>query len=278
MMKKQYLAAAMVSLMMAMPLSGCAGQTASESAATEESEPETINGEASFGPVEDTEKEEAPVEEAETEEAPQIEEDPAEAPPEEAEQDVQDQIVGLPVYKSPESGSIEEAITLWLWKEMGFETPNHEGGVNIPAYVIVKTETTEDDFTKVYGDFWVYEYSLDGTNFVCESGGSYPGVFYLRQNENGYEASSFEMAEDGSGYMESVEAICGDNEELKKAFLESTDASNPKCINARIGFIRWYANANGLKIDTYQDFGWDPVSLAETVPEPEEAPEEAGEE
>ena len=274
-MKKKYLAAAVVSVMMALSLAGCADQAAKEPEAIEESGPETVNGEASFGPVESTKEEEEPSQVIEID-LDEKEEDPADAPLEDTEPDVQDQIVELPVYKSPESGSIEEAITLWLWKEMGFETPNHEGGVNIPAYVIVKTETTEDDFTKVYGDFYVYEYTLDGTNFVCESGGSYPGVFYLRQNENGYEASSFEMAEDGSGYMESIEKICGGDEELKKAFLESTDASNPKCINARIGFIRWYANANGLKIDTYQDAGWDPVFLAETVPE--DTPEEAGDE
>ncbi len=276
MMKKKYLGLVLVSLMMAMPLGGCAEQAAKEPAPVEESAPETVNGEASFGPVEDTKEEEEQPSEVIEIDLDQKEEDPAEAPQEDTELEVQDQIVELPVYKSPESGSIEEAITLWLWKEMGFQTPNHEGGVNVPAYVIVKTETTEDDFTKVYGDFWVYEYTLDGTNFVCESGGSYPGVFYLRQNENGYETSSFEMAEDGSGYMESVEKICGGDEELKQAFLDSTDAQNPKSINARIGFIRWYANANGLKIDTYQDFGWDPVSLAETVPE--DTPEEAGDE
>ena len=273
-MKKKYVAA-MLSLMAALSFSACGQEKITEEPAAVET-PEVTEGEASFAQDPAAEKAEtSEVEDAMNENMIADEQEAGEVTASETEGSVQDQIVGLPDYKSPESGSIEEAITLYLWDQMGFKTPAQEGGVNIPAYVILKSVATEDDFTKVYGDFWVYGYTLDGTNLVCENGGSYPGVFYLRQNENGYEAASFEMLEDGSGYTESLEAVCEGDEELKQKFLDASDAANPECINARIGFIRWYANANGLKIDTYQDFGQDPVSLSETIPVPEDTNEEA---
>ena len=172
------------------------------------------------------------------------------------------QAEGLPQYKSAVSGSIEEAITLYLWKEFGFEEANEPGAVNIPAYVIIR-QTEADDITRVYGDFWVYGYKLEGKNLSCISGGSYAGVFYLRQNENGYEAQSFEMVADGSGYEESLDKICEGDEELKQKFLDVSDASNDECKAARRNFINLYAVANNLEIESYQDYGWDPVMLNE---------------
>lgn len=169
---------------------------------------------------------------------------------------------GLPSYKSAVSGSIEEAITLYLWKEFGFEEPNEEGAVNIPAYVIIK-QSEVDDVTSVYGDFWVYGYKLEDKNLLCINGGSYPGVFKLRQNENGYEAFEFEMLEDGSGYQESLEKACEGDEELEKKFLEISDSSAEECMDARRNFINLYAVANHLEIESYQDEGWDPVFLNE---------------
>ena len=169
---------------------------------------------------------------------------------------------GLPAYKSAVSGSIEEAITLYLWKEYNFEEPNEEGAVNIPAYVIIK-QTEANDITKVYGDFWVYGYKLEGKNLSCINGGSFPGVFSLRQNENGYEAVSFEMLADGSDYTESLEKVCEGDKELEKRFLEVSDSSNQECLDARRNFINLYAAANNLEIESYQDYGWDPVLLNE---------------
>ena len=169
---------------------------------------------------------------------------------------------GLPPYKSAVSGSIEEAITLYLWKEFGFDEPNEPGAVNIPAYVIIK-QSEVDDVTKVYGDFWVYGYKLEDKNLSCINGGSYPGVFYLRQNENGYEVQSFDMLADGSGYEESLKKVCEGDEELEKSFLAVSDASNEESLAARRNFINLYAVANNLEIETYQDYGWDPVKLNE---------------
>lgn len=178
----------------------------------------------------------------------------------------------LPKYKSAQSGSIEEAITLYMWDEFGFKEPD-DGSVAIPAYVIIKTTET-DDITNVYGDFWVYTYKLEDKNMMCESGGSYPGVFHLRQNENGYEVASFDMASDGSGYMSSLEKMCDGDEELQQRFLDVSSADNNECINARISFLRWYAYDNELEIETYQDFGWDPVSLSKVFEDEEKTEEQ----
>ncbi|MCR5417462.1 MAG: hypothetical protein K6E84_00935 [Lachnospiraceae bacterium] len=203
-------------------------------------------------------------------------EQPEESYSNKEEDNTQAQEKGLPPYKSAVSGSIEEAITLYMWKEFGFDTPNEEGGVNIPAYVIVKN-ATDGDITKVYGNFCVYGYTLDGTNMVCTNGGSFPGVFSLRQNENGYEVAEFEMAEDGSGHMASLEKICGDDTELLDLMKKAENADDPENITARISFLRMYASVNNLDLKTYQDYGWDPVSLAEVPMKENEEQDTAGE-
>ncbi len=166
----------------------------------------------------------------------------------------------LPKYKSAQSGSIEEAITLYMWDQFGFGQTDKDT-VNIPAYVIFKTELAENDITRVYGDFYVYGYRLEDKNMLSESGGSFAGAFNLRQNENGYEVASFDMVEDGSGYDESIKNICNGDEELIKKFYDCSDAVYPECIKSRISFLKWYAYDNELEIESYQDNGLEPVSL-----------------
>ncbi len=174
-----------------------------------------------------------------------------------------DQENGLPLYTSDESGTIEEAITFYLWDQYHFDQPQQEGGVNIPAYMIFKVEQTEDDYTKVYGDFNVYEYQLKDQILECTSGGEYPGVFYLRQNENGYEAESFDQFGDGSEYTKSLDRICGEDQELRDQYLKAGDAQNEEAVKQRKAFINQYVKDNNLDVTAYQDFGWDPVSLSE---------------
>ena len=70
--------------------------------------------------------------------------------------------------------------------------------VSIPCPVIAKVDESNDDDIRVYGDFWIFNYTLDRDILQCESGGSYPGVIHLKKDdEAGYKVMEMEIVEDG---------------------------------------------------------------------------------
>ncbi len=255
-MKKRVLTA-ILGIVMAGMLAACGKEAETEQPV----ETETVK------PLEGVQQTEAPeIEEApeSSEEIPVISEDRQESPEEDETVMVFEEKEGLPLYKSAASGTIEEAITLYFWKEYNFDTVSEEDAVNIPAYVIFKTSNDADGITRVYGIFSVYEYKLEDKNLSCISGVSYPGVFYLRPNENGYDAEGFLMAEEGEGYTESIDTICAGDEELKELFLD-TDGINIETLKARRNFIKLYAVMNNLEIESFRDEGADPVMINEEL-------------
>ena len=141
-----------------------------------------------------------------------------------------------------------------------------DGFVMIPTPYIVKVDESNNDDIKVYGDFWVYGYTLDGTVFNMVNGGSFPGCYHLK-NENGkIFVINREIAEDGSNNFTSLVKICGGDEDLAKRI--NSYRSEDDTDSERIKYVKMYAEKNNLKISGIKDYGW-PIILFDELSDAE---------
>ncbi len=140
--------------------------------------------------------------------------------------------------------------------------PDNEKCVEIPTPYIVKVDDTNKDDIKVYGDFYIFGYNLDGTVFVNKNGGSFPGCYHLKDDNGVISVVSKEIAEDGSNFMSSLTKICGNDEELTKqvAAAGSGDDKDDK----RVEYVRMYGLNKGINITAIKDYGW-PIIIFETA-------------
>ena len=128
----------------------------------------------------------------------------------------------------------------------------------IPVCNILKVDDTDKNDIKVYGDFWVFDYELEGDTLMCVAGGDYPGCIHLKETEHNYEVTGYDMVEDGSGYTESAKKIFGDLYDKFTEVQSDTAARDAK----RREIIKDYVHANYLdKIKYYKDYGWDAVAI-----------------
>ena len=133
----------------------------------------------------------------------------------------------------------------------------NENETSIPCPVIVYMDESNNDDIRVYGNFWIYSYYLDGDIMKTSSGGSYPGCIHIRSTDSGYEVTDMEVVEDGQNYTESAKKIFGEHYD---DFVKVTgDSAQAEEIRAQI--IANYVAANNLSVTAYQDYGWDPVTL-----------------
>ena len=133
--------------------------------------------------------------------------------------------------------------------------------MSIPCPIIVAEEDSDRDDIRVYGDFWIFNYDLEGDTLKNTSGGAYPGCMHFKAVDSaaGYEVTSMEVAADGSDFDESAKKIFGKHyDEFVK--VNSDDKAREE---TRAQIIANYVAANNLSITAYQDYGWDPVPLPE---------------
>mgnify|MGYP002855213548 CR=1 FL=1 len=129
--------------------------------------------------------------------------------------------------------------------------------VSIPYMYIVDEDVDTDDI-RIWGDFWILNYNLDGEVLKTESGGNYPGLMHLEKiSGGGYSVVDFEVVADGSDFIPSAKKIFGDRyDDFARAH-----ADNEAMEKLRLEYIRDYVKANELDITAYQDYGWDAVSI-----------------
>ena len=132
-----------------------------------------------------------------------------------------------------------------------------ENVVQIPTPYIVKIDDEDIKDIKVYGDFFLYGYTMDGMIFDFVNGGSYPGCIHLRSDFGNISFVSFDIAEDGSNYDESLLKICGGDESLVK---DINNERHNDGDNLRIEYVKMYAKDNDLLVSGIKDYGW-PVIL-----------------
>lgn len=134
-----------------------------------------------------------------------------------------------------------------------------DGEVIIPCVRELYVDESNKDDIKMYGDFQVYRYDLDGDTLMCRSGGSFPGVIHIKTDDSGYTVTKMDVVEDGSNWDKSAKELFGRHyDDFIK--MNSDDKDREK---TRAQIIANYVAANNLNITQYQDYGWDPVKLPE---------------
>ena len=167
----------------------------------------------------------------------------------------------LPAYECPMNPCVEQAVCDYL-SQIGASMYS-PANVSIPVTEIIDIDESNPDDIKVWGDFWVYNYNLNGTTLKVESGGCMPGVMHVKKNAQPYmpvsfEVMSFEQVTDGGGMEESAKKLFGDKYDKFAAVLSH---GRDKVEATRARMILDYVNAFRLSITHYQDYGGEPVKL-----------------
>lgn len=127
--------------------------------------------------------------------------------------------------------------------------------VSIPTVVIVHEDMTPEDEILVYGDFWIYNYKIDGDTLKTVSGGNYPGCMHVSKSD--YTVTAFDVVADGGEFESSAKEIFGDAyDDFMKVYGDSDALAENRKIT-----VSDYVNLNNLEFNYYQDEGWDPVEL-----------------
>ena len=140
-----------------------------------------------------------------------------------------------------------------------------QGAVEIPTPYVVKIDDSDKNDIKVYGDFYIYGYDMNGTIFNCKNSGSFPGCYHLQDKDGKVSFVSKEIAEDGSNNYSSLLKICGNDEELVKKIFGIVDSDKEK---TRVEYVKMYADANKLRVYGIKDYGW-PIILFNDAPDAE---------
>ena len=151
---------------------------------------------------------------------------------------------------------VELAIYEYLVDEIGENYDDADAC--IPVVHIFHVDYTDEKDIKVYGDYWVYNYNIEGDTLKCVSGGDHPGCMHVeKEDDDEYEVKSFDAVEDGAGNVESAKKIFGDHYEDFAAYQSNQDAKDED----RFYAVMDYVNLNEVPCTKFQDEGWDPVEL-----------------
>ena len=167
----------------------------------------------------------------------------------------------LPAYTYTGSDAIEGAVAAYIVSDMSENFASEEGCVTIPAPVILKVEQIDDSHVKVYGDFWGFNYVLDGKVLETISGGEAPGIMTLEKSGDAWTVTAVETAGDGTDFAADIERFSQGDKELEDKYFDASDGMAPATAEVIRRFIRDYVNANGLAVAAYQDPYWPPVPL-----------------
>ena len=153
--------------------------------------------------------------------------------------------------------TIEQAVDQYLVDTFGKQYS--QADVCIPQQIVTATDEADEKDIKVWGDFWVFNYSIAGDTLKTVSGGSHPGLMHLKKAEKGYEVSAFDQVGDGSQFEPTAKKIFGDKYD---AFMKMHSNDKEREQNRAQGIAK-YAKAHNLKVTMYQDYGWPAVKLPE---------------
>lgn len=162
--------------------------------------------------------------------------------------------VNLPAYDYPGPEYFYHSVYQYIVQE--YASQYEAADVSIPYVNEIEVDMSNRDDILMYGDFWIFNYNLEGDTLKCVSGGAYPGVIHLNAD---FDVVSMDVVEDGSNFTESAKKLFGDH--CDKFMEVESDAEAREQIRAQI--IANYVAANELPITKYQDEGWDPVTLPE---------------
>ena len=169
----------------------------------------------------------------------------------------------LPEYSYTGDDPVEKAIIEYMLEKNRDMYLTPDGAAMIPSFVIVRQEDGANaGEIRVYGNYWLFVYSKKGKTLFCESGGEAPAVFTLKKADGGeYQVTGYEQAGDDAQYAKDITRFAHGDKELEAQLFEAADTSKDLFRNSRMRYITEYVRTNGLDIDSYQDYGWEPVML-----------------
>lgn len=167
----------------------------------------------------------------------------------------EDLLVDGSAYGYAGTDPVECAVYKYLVEEVSknFE----EAEVSIPTVNIVNVDYTNPDEVIVRGDYWIFNYTINGDTLECVSGGNFPGVMHVAKEGGDYVVTSFDKVADGADFDDSAHELFGDYYDDFMAVYSDRDAQD----ELRKVTVSDYVKLNGLDITQYQDYGWDPVEL-----------------
>ena len=130
-----------------------------------------------------------------------------------------------------------------------------EGLVTIPMLNIYKIVETKSG-AEVYANFWSETYYRYGNLLKNYSGGSYPGVMYLKKTKDGYRVTKTRYAEDGESLERSIWKLCKGYPDVAIRMMKDSVTQNQ-----RKKVLQEYVSQNKLKIKAYKEYGWQYVNL-----------------
>lgn len=130
-----------------------------------------------------------------------------------------------------------------------------EGLVVIPMLNIYKIVETKSG-AEVYANFWSETYYRYGNLLKNYSGGSYPGVMYLKKTKDGYRVTKTRYAEDGESLERSIWKLCKGYPDVAIRMMKDSVTQNQ-----RKKVLQKYVSQNKLKIKAYKEYGWQYVNL-----------------
>ena len=133
-----------------------------------------------------------------------------------------------------------------------------KGELCIPLINVVKADATNSNDIKVWGEFWVDNYKLVDNTLMNVSGGSHPGLFHVKLNDDGsYQVTSFEAVADGSDFTPSAKRIFGDKFEAFQSINSDDKGRN----EVRLTAVANYVKAHDLKATQLKDYERPAVEL-----------------
>ena len=137
-----------------------------------------------------------------------------------------------------------------------------EADVSIPLHTWVSVDKSNPKDIQVLGDFWVYNYDVVRDTLKTVSGGSHPGKMHLKKNADGqYTVTSFDVVADGTKYLSSAKRIFGS----KFDSFQAANSDHDRREQARKDAVACYVAKHRIPVNCYQDYGWDPITIFDTV-------------
>ena len=140
-----------------------------------------------------------------------------------------------------------------------------QSDVQIPFGIIVEKDETDPENITIYGSFNIDGYELRNTTLVASGGSRGSGAFHLKKADDGsvsvVDAELPEVDEDYPAVFAPVDGL----------YDRIVALSDEEISEARAEAIAGYVNTNGLNITQWQDYGWEPVPVANAPETPEEA-------
>ena len=141
--------------------------------------------------------------------------------------------------------ALRDAVSDYLVREIGVQYL--QGELCIPALMMVAEEDS-----LVYGDFWIFWYTLSNGTLQTVSGGNHSGRMTIAYQDGQPVVTAFEQTVDGAGNDASAKRIFGSHYDIYCNMHSNADVREA----VRKEQLSEYIHRHNIPARYYQDFGW----------------------